>query len=270
MRRMPLLVSMLLACGPPNPVRSVASAPPAPQRSAPPACSDEVTRQLFGTAPALVGRVDTRDSATIIPRSFANAMYDALANRRVRVQELTVSPTVRIEFGIDRDGRVENSVLPVYTGPEWFAAQVIGAVGSAVLTKSIPSVPPELRGRSLPLVLEIRPGPPVDGWRPFPLRIALDTSQVDAVAMAAAGNGPPRYPSNLLKQRVSGDVFLGFIVDSTGRADMSSVTPLRFTSPEFLDAVIQVLPSFRFHAATASGCTVPAWVEQPFSFRVFE
>ena len=49
-----------------------------------------------------------------------------------------------------------------------------------------------------------------------------------------------------------------------------SVTPLRLTAPEFLDAVIQVLPSFRYHTATAGGCTVPAWVEQPFSFRVFE
>ena len=264
----PALLLAALGCGAPAPAFTVTGGSPVIGREPVAACTAEAVRELYGAKVSMSGRVTARDSSVVLPAPFADSVYRALANRHVRVNDLEAPVTARIEFEIRRDGTVGDSIWPRYDGPPWFASQVLTSLASAVLTRSVPRMPRGLQGATLPLVFEVRSAPPDSGWRAFPLRVALDTAQVEEQAMAAPGNRAPRYPRGLRARGVSGDVVVQLIVDATGRADMSSVTPRLVSAPELLDAVVAHLPSMRYFAATVRGCAVPAWVEQPFGFRV--
>ena len=265
----PGLVLAVIGCASPAPGYTVYEGPPIVERPPVSACSDDAVGKLYDARISMSGRVTALDSSIVLPSAFADSMYRVLANRHVRTNELTAPAAARIEFEIGRDGTVGDSIRPRYSGPPWFAEDILKALGSAVLTRSIPRMPRELEDPTLPLVFEVRSAPADSGWYQFPLRMALDTAIVDEDAMAAPGNRAPRYPRDLRARGVSGDVLIQFIVDTNGRADMSSVTPRLATAPGFLDAVVEHLPSMRYYAATVGGCAVPGWVMQPFSFRVW-
>jgi TonB family protein len=265
----PILLLAVIGCGAPTPGYTVIERAPVVERQPVPACTDHVVRDLYDARISMSGRVMALDSSIVLPPAFADSMYRVLANRHVRLKDLRAPAAARIEFEIRRDGTVGDSIRPRYSGPPWFAEDILKALGSAVLTRSIPRMPRELEGPMLPLVFEVRSARAEPGWHPFPLRLALDTAIVDEDAMAAPGNRAPSYPRDLRARGVSGDVLIQFIVDTNGRADMSSVTPRLATAPGFLDAVVEHLPSMRYYAATVGGCAVPGWVMQPFSFRVW-
>ena len=57
-----------------------------------------------------------------------------------------------------------------------------------------------------------------------------------------------------------------FVVDTTGRADMSTLRILQSDHQLFSDAVRQVLPKLRFIPAEVGGTKVRQLVQQPFRF----
>ena len=263
-----LLALVVAACASPTRMTTGPfSDPPPVSPTSAPACTEEQVRQAIGARVQLVGRIRARDSSIAVPAEFQDAMYGALANRRVKVEALPGPASARVEFTIDRQGDVKEGTLTEYSGPAWFAEQVLGTLASASLTRSVPPMPRGLDGRSIDLVFEVRAAP-AEGWRPFPLRLAVDTSMVDSFAMTMPGMRPPKYPVVPRAQGVNGDVLIEYIVMPDGRADMTSVSPVTMTTPEFLHAVLDVLPTHRFITARLGDCTVPSWVKQPFSFRV--
>ena len=92
--------------------------------------------------------------------------------------------------------------------------------------------------------------------------------QVEKPAIAAPGNAPPRYPEALQKASISGEVMAQFVVDTLGRADMSTFKILRSDNRLFEIAVRNVLPSHRFLPAEVGGRKVRMWVQQPFLFEI--
>ena len=92
--------------------------------------------------------------------------------------------------------------------------------------------------------------------------------QVEKPVSQAPGSAAPRYPDILRQAGVEGEVLATFVVDTTGRADVSSFKVLRTTHEAFSTAVRQALPSMRFIPAEVGGKKVKQLVQQPFSFAI--
>jgi protein TonB len=102
--------------------------------------------------------------------------------------------------------------------------------------------------------------------RPVPPDGVYSTHQVEKIAVALHGNPQPYYPDQLRQARVQGRVSVEFIVDTTGRADTTSLRVVRSQHVLFTDAVRAVLPYLYFLPAEVDGRKVRMRVLQPFSF----
>ena len=92
--------------------------------------------------------------------------------------------------------------------------------------------------------------------------------QVEKPVQALPGGSSPRYPDILRQAGVEGEVLAQFVVDTTGRAEMSSYKVLKATHELFGNAVKNALPGMRFIPAEVGGRKVRQLVQQPFSFAI--
>ena len=92
--------------------------------------------------------------------------------------------------------------------------------------------------------------------------------QVEKQVQVAPGNGAPRYPDVLRSANVEGEVLAQFVVDTTGRADMSQFKPLKSSHELFTQAVKSWLPGARFYPAEVGGKKVKQLVQMPFQFNL--
>lgn len=92
--------------------------------------------------------------------------------------------------------------------------------------------------------------------------------ELEQPTIAKSGNPAPRYPAMLQSRGVDGELLIQFVIDTTGRADMSTFRVLRSTDPLFTTAVLEVLPRYRFQPAERDGCKVRMYVQIPFTFQI--
>jgi len=92
--------------------------------------------------------------------------------------------------------------------------------------------------------------------------------QVEKQVAPAPGNPSPRYPDMLRSANVEGEVLAQFVVDTTGKADMSTFKVLKETHALFTQAVKTALPQMRFYAAEVGGKKVKQLVQMPFQFNL--
>jgi len=92
--------------------------------------------------------------------------------------------------------------------------------------------------------------------------------EVDTAAARYDGSAAPPYPPNMLEQRKEGQVLIQYVVDSTGRADLGSITVMQSTHTEFAIAVTATLPHMRFRPAKIGAHRVRQLVQQLFSFKI--
>lgn len=92
--------------------------------------------------------------------------------------------------------------------------------------------------------------------------------EVDERAARLAGSAAPAYPADLINSKTEGGVFIRFVIDTTGRADPSSVEVLRSSHPLFLASVRDALPRMAFTSASVGGRKVRQAVEQNFEFKL--
>jgi protein TonB len=78
----------------------------------------------------------------------------------------------------------------------------------------------------------------------------------------------PRYPDMLRSANVEGEVLAQFVVDTTGRADMSTFKILKSTHDLFTNAVKAALPNMKFYPAEVGGKHVKQLVQMPFQFNL--
>jgi protein TonB len=86
--------------------------------------------------------------------------------------------------------------------------------------------------------------------------------------VVALNNTSPTYPGMLQSQGVSGTVIAQFVVDTTGRVDVSTFKVIESSHELFTSAVKNVLPRMRFAAAEVGGRKVKQLVQQPFQFNI--
>lgn len=92
--------------------------------------------------------------------------------------------------------------------------------------------------------------------------------QVEKQVAPAPGSGGPRYPDMLRSANVEGDVLMQFVVDTTGRVDMSTLKVLKSSHDLFTNAVRQFLSGARYYPAEIGGRKVKQLVQQPFNFAL--
>ena len=92
--------------------------------------------------------------------------------------------------------------------------------------------------------------------------------QVEKPAAPRAGNRPPKYPDELRKAGVEGQVLAQFVVDTLGIPNVRSFKVLRSTDPQFTASVREALADFRFHPAEVGGRPVRQLVQMPFVFGI--
>src|SRR5690349_13856531 len=92
--------------------------------------------------------------------------------------------------------------------------------------------------------------------------------QVEKQVTTAPGSPQPRYPDMLKSANVEGEVLAQFVVDTTGRADMSTFKVLKSSHELFTQSVRNVLPNMRFYPAEIGGRKVKQMVQQPFTFAL--
>lgn len=91
---------------------------------------------------------------------------------------------------------------------------------------------------------------------------------VDKFVVMAPGTVGPSYPEMLRAAGVDGTVLAQFIVDTLGRADLSTLVFVESAHPLFSDAVRRALPRVRFLPAESGGRRVRQLVKQPFRFGI--
>ena len=92
--------------------------------------------------------------------------------------------------------------------------------------------------------------------------------QVEKQVAPLPNNPGPRYPDMLRSANVEGEVLAQFVVDTTGRADMSSFKVLKSSHDLFTNAVKSALANMRFYPAEVGGRKVKQLVQMPFQFSL--
>ena len=92
--------------------------------------------------------------------------------------------------------------------------------------------------------------------------------QVEKQVTPYPNNAAPHYPDMLRSANVEGEVLAQFVVDTTGRADMSHFQILKSTHDLFTNAVKAALPNMKFYPAEVGGKKVRQLVQMPFQFNL--
>lgn len=117
---------------------------------------------------------------------------------------------------------------------------------------------------------------PDDPWIGTSARAELDDStarpyfefQVDKQVALRGGSLPPRYPDELRRRNVEGEVLVQFVVRPNGWVDRNTIKVLKSTHPLFTAAVRESLLGMRFVPAEIAGKKVSQLVQQPFNFAL--
>jgi TonB family protein len=92
--------------------------------------------------------------------------------------------------------------------------------------------------------------------------------QVEKQATPRPGNAQPPYPDMLKSANVEGEVVAQFVVDTTGRVEMSTFKVLKSSHDLFTTSVKSTLVNMRFDPAEIAGRKVRQIVQMPFVFSL--
>lgn len=95
---------------------------------------------------------------------------------------------------------------------------------------------------------------------------AFSAVEVDSVAVIDPTSAGPEYPAALAERSVEGATTLRFVIDSTGRVDMTTVRVIHATHKLFSQAVIAAMPKMKYRPASIAGRPVRLLVQQSFTF----
>ena len=91
---------------------------------------------------------------------------------------------------------------------------------------------------------------------------------VEKTAWPVRDNPRPRYPDELQRAGIEGNVVVQFVVDTLGRAELGELQVIETPHPLFVDAVRSALARYRFSVGEAGGRRVRTRVQIPFDFRL--
>jgi protein TonB len=92
--------------------------------------------------------------------------------------------------------------------------------------------------------------------------------QVEKQAAEVPGSPGPRYPEMLTSAGIEGQVYVEFVIDTTGHAEMGTFKVLKSDHELFSQEVKSALPRMRFYPAEVGGRKVKELVQLPFAFSL--
>ena len=191
---------------------------------------------VYATAAAHGGRtiVDHRPNVIFVDPKKAPAQ-SKLPNKPVRLR----LPTPRLPAPIDIPDQIPDVDMtkPVTNADDWRGTAVTGEATSASATTA-------------------------GGGDTY------SAKQVERQASVVPGSPIPRYPEVLTSAGVEGQVSVEFVVDTTGRADMSTFKVLSSAHDAFSEEVRSAVARMRFYPAEAGGRRVKELVQIPFTFAL--
>ena len=111
--------------------------------------------------------------------------------------------------------------------------------------------------------------PPVELDKQVEDRLLFTADQVDVAARAdSAAVIRPSYPDSLFRGRVTGQVLVEFVVDTSGLVVVESISAVSSSHALFTEAVRRALRDARFHPATLAGRRVRQLVQLPVKFEM--
>ena len=144
------------------------------------------------------------------------------------------------------------------------------------------SSPVEGPGHGAPVkhdALKLETDPPAGGTSGTPPAIeqeqkmaeslgAFALLDVDSAAVRDPHSVAPAYPKDMEANGINGLVRVRFVVDTTGRIDVTTITVLGATNESFARAVRSALPDMRFRPAMMGPKAVRQLSEEDFAFKV--
>ena len=171
---------------------------------------------------------------------------------------------VRAEFVVDTSGRVDpGSISLTKSTNELLTDAVLEALPKMLF------IPAEIGGRKVKQLVQ----------QPFTFKFSASTQQanpnqtyfsyqVEKPVASRPGSPTPRYPAELRKQKIEGEVVAQFVVDTLGSVEPGSIKLTKSTNQVLADEVLKALPNMRFFPAEIGGHKVKQLVQQPFTFTV--
>jgi TonB family protein len=221
-------------------------------------------------------QIDQRNPAqlTDLFRSVPGArIYSSTFNNVVRFRGMRCAPLVWLdgfpatagEFDLDALDPYIIEGIEVYLGvatvpPEFRWVRGGGSCGAIVVWTGF-----EERRRKARRAAN----PPVELTKQVEQRQLFTADQVDVVARTDSSvTIRPAYPDSLFRERVTGQVLVEFIVDTTGVVLAESISAISTSHALFTDAVRRALQNARFHPAVLDGHRVRQLVQLPVKFEM--
>ena len=231
-----------------------------------------------------VGHFITRDQ---IERERVYGLIDLLRNEpSVRVTTLRGGRGRSIVLrGMNCPPLVVVDGFPASAGPFDLDMIDLSSVEGIEIYSSAASVPSELMGPrgleqcgviaiwSRPFTPRTVPQRAEDKEAVVPIQPLIEqhevftADQVDQVAKYRQGSATPDYPDSLWSERRTGRVVAEFVVDTTGRVVLPTVSIVSATAVTFGESVRKALASARFESATLRNRRVPQVVRMTFQFE---
>jgi TonB family protein len=221
-------------------------------------------------------QIDQRNPAQVTDlfRSVPGArIYSSTFTNVVRFRGMRCAPLVWLdgfpatagEFDLDALDPYIIEAIEVYLGvatvpPEFRWVRGGGSCGAIVIWTGF-----EERRRKARRAA----GHPAELDRQVEERQLFTADQVDAVARTDSSvTIRPSYPDSLFRERVTGQVLVEFVVDTSGIVVVESISAISTSHALFTDAVRRALQNARFHPAVLAGRRVRQLVQLPVKFEM--
>src|SRR5688572_4123605 len=199
-------------------------------------------------------------------------IYSSTFNNVVRFRGMRCAPLVWLdgfpataaEFDLDALDPYIVEAVEVYSGvatvpPEFRWVRGGGSCGAIVIWTGFDERRRKARQAATP---------PAELAKQVEDRRLFTADQVDVVARTDSGSAVrPAYPDSLYRERVTGQVLVEFVVDTTGLVVQESISGISSTHTLFTDAVRRSLRDAHFHPATIAGKKVRQLVQLPVKFE---
>ena len=208
-----------------------------------------------------------RPPATITIRQLTIAPFYVQAGAGPeKMPGLAGDAVVRVERG----GRVALASITSSTGSPEIDEALLRAIAAADSLQMVPPLPENHREPAALLRLRVTTTQPTDRVSLPRFRVSLPITWITSPLVPAdrLSARPPEYPRTLRERGIEGMVIAQFVVDREGRMEPNTLRFLRARHVEFVDAVIRVLPGYRFKPARVGRCPVRQLVQLPFEFRL--
>ena len=280
---------MTLVVGAPHEPRPAAMTPT--QASvADSACANLATMATGTAKVTAVAKLLRFGSHTPIPDEFSSVVVEAITQHLVIPNPLALSvygtrvrirgPTESTELGplfpsfsseflvvFRRNGSVKKLSITQRSLAPTVDAAIGFAITAADSAHSFPPIAEATDESELTVFIDFDLAD-FPGGRSYPLFNATVPFYPASRRVSQAGSARPKYPEELRKQNIEGDVGLRFVVDESGKVAQGAYRFTQISEAEFGKAVLAVLPRLRFEPARIGSCPVKALVEQSFQFKL--